>query len=159
MSGREQLRRMAVTRLLVTVAFLALVASGGASLSVGSEIALGPTCAYTGKGRLLGCLDDAFDCQNLFDSRRGGRWFMTEWYAPKDPPPPPEAAAERIGPGTWRVLAWPSRRILGVAVATNAARTRWRITDRGGDFAARARGPGGPQMGMVILHWGKDAFC
>jgi hypothetical protein len=84
---------------------------------------------------------------------------MTMEYAPKDPTPPPSVAAGWVGPGRWRIMSWPSKRVIGAAVATNSARSRWRITNRAGNFVANARGPKGQKMAMLLLHFGSDDFC
>ena len=116
-------------------------------------------CAYSTSGRFLGCLQSAYDCQNLFDSRRGRWLFIHEDIAPKElNTPPPRVAAEQEGTGTWRVVAWPSRRLLGRTIATNSRRTRWKITDKRG-IVARAEGSDGPLVAMVLLRWGSDVFC
>jgi hypothetical protein len=116
-------------------------------------------CAYSTHGKLLGCLPSAFSCRNLFDLRRG-RWvFITEEYAPKELNTPPTVAAKHVRPGLWRIVAWPSRRFRGRAISTNAEKTRWRITNRQGDYVYAAEGADGALVAMLMLTWGRDAFC
>jgi hypothetical protein len=109
------------------------------------------TCAFARSGRRLGCVSDASN-ENILFSRQG-RWvFLHNAYAPKEIElPAPEAAAERLRPGVWRVVEWPSRRVLGLAVAINAEKTRWRITNRSRRLIATGRGPDGPRIGMLVL--------
>ena len=149
---------MSLTR-LIAIAFFGLVVIGSLATAALADGVRADTCGFTAKGRLIGCLDDAGDCSLIVSWRRGSRWFMTQEFAPKDPTPPPSVAAESIRPGRWGVMAWPSRRVIGAVVATNAARSRWKITDRAGVPVATARGPGGPQMGMLLLHFSRDVFC
>ena len=109
------------------------------------------TCAFTRSGRRLGCVSDAFNENRMF-SRQGSWVFLHNAYAPKEIElPPPYAAAERLRAGVWRVVEWPSRRLLGRTVATNAEKTRWRMTNRSGRLIATGRGPGGPRIGMLVL--------
>ena len=150
---------MALGGRLISIVVLALVVSGSTTTVVPADGAQADTCGFTAKGRLIGCLEDAGDCSLISSWRRGSRWFMTQEFAPKDPMPPPSVAAGWVGPGKWRIMSWPSKRMIGVAAATNSARSRWRITNRASAFVATARGPGGPQMGMLLLHFRWDVFC
>ena len=149
---------MALKRRLIFIPVFAVVVVVSATVAR-AEGVQADTCGFSAKGRLIGCLDDAADCSLIVYWRRQSRWFMTQESAPKDPTPPASVAAELIRPGRWKVTTWPSRRVIGAVVATNAARSRWRITNRAGTRVATARGPGGPQMGMLLLHFSRDVFC
>ena len=62
-------------------------------------------------------------------------------------------------PGVWSIVRWFNRRPVGQVVATNGAKTRWRITNTRGKFLATARGPEGANIGMVILYYDTGVFC
>ena len=160
MSGRENPGGVPdILRATALVAVLSCVLAASFA-STPASAAESDTCAFAGNGRRVGCLGDAADCQLLHYFRKGARWFLWEETGPKDlEVPPPHAAAERMQPGSWRIVAWPSRKVEGSAVALDHARTRWKVTDRRGRFVASVRGSRGPQLAMVLLHWGSDVFC
>ena len=145
---------------LMASSLVAAGALGSNGIAANTGSAVGDTCAFTGKGRLIGCLDDASDCALIDYWRKGAGWFATQEIGPKEIElPPPVVAAELIRPGVWRVVNWRSKRVIGAVAATNKAKTRWRITDKRRAFIAMARGPGGPPMAAVLLYFGTDDFC
>ena len=154
---------MAVVRRAVfrrgTVVVLLCVACIGTS-GVGTA-APSSTCAVTPKGRDIGCLESLWDCDAFIWWREGSRWYLTRDVAEKDLElrPPATVMAVRLGRGRWRILDLPSKRVLGAAVATNPAASRWRITNRAGALVARAGGPEGPPMAMILLTYGARVFC
>ncbi len=118
------------------------------------------TCAYTTAVKRIGCVPSAYDCDNGFVTRSGSTLFFHEQYAPKDiEPAEADTAAERVRPGVWRILDWPSRELIGRARATNAAKNRWQISNSRGRLVATARGFQGPQIAIVLLSRGADYFC
>lgn len=119
------------------------------------------TCAYTTAGKRIGCVPGAYNCNNGFVTRSGSTLFFHEQYAPKDvESAEADTAAERVRPGLWSIVdLLPRREFIGRASATNAAKTRWRITNAHGRPVATARGLQGPQIAMVLLSRGADYFC
>ena len=55
------------------------------------------TCLYAPSGKRIGCVPDAYSCGNIYVSRAGERWLLTEDHAEKDLDfGSPEVAAERV---------------------------------------------------------------
>lgn len=141
----------------VALALLALMmlvgsASAKADRVMGSGVgSQSDTCAHKPSGRLLGCLSDVYS-ENLSVATRG-RWiFLHDSYGPKElDVPPADTAGERLRPGEWRIMRWPSRRFVGRAVASNSAKTRWRVINSSGKLVATARGSEGHKLALVIL--------
>ena len=112
------------------------------------------TCAFSPAGRKVGCLGDTtyYDC-NL-DIGGNSRWLFAQegftGYA--------DANAQRLQPGVWRIREWPSRKVIGRAIATNSTQTRWKIRDRRGSLVATVQGKQGPQLAMVLLYWGTECL-
>jgi hypothetical protein len=156
---------MVTRQRLLGVFATALAVAGGVSTAALAESTQAPdTCAFTSKGRKIGCLGDAVDCSLVTYWRKGDMWFMAEEIGPKDIElPEAEVGAQRIAAGKWRVIDLPlsksRKRVVGSVVATNRAKTRWRITDNHGEFVATGHGPRGPLIAMVLLHFGSDVFC
>jgi hypothetical protein len=148
---------LAVTVLALTSTGVAVVSAEGASDSALDSEAV--TCAYRPGGRLLGCLSDVYG-EDLSVDVRGRTILLHGSYGPKElDRPPADTAGERVRPGVWRIVNLAgTKRVIGQAVATNTAKSRWRITNARGKLIAMARGPDGPKLAMVILSRGTDFF-
>ena len=147
-------------RITACVAALCLGLAGlaGAATCTPSSVASAAigenACAFSKSGRRLGCLSNASACLNLTYWTEG-RWI----YAHEGHGPEPHVGAKRLSAGVWRVVDWPERTELGLVVAANAKYTRWNIKNKRGALVATARGRDGPLMGLVLLLWGRSAFC
>jgi hypothetical protein len=145
--------------LVVGLAFLAGVAvptSGGGAHG-------GAACAYDPTGRKLGCLGDTTYSWCAITIYGNKRWLFAH-----EGNPPPDVNAQRLQPGVWRIREWPSREVIGQAVATDSKQTRWKLTNSRGRLVATTRGGpdggrwpwnSGPAIALVLIGgWGADCL-
>ena len=143
--------------LVASIAATLAASAGAASQTPSTRVGVGTlgsaqTCAFSKTGRKLGCLALGSDCNIAV-------WGNDRWlFAQEGFTGTADANAQRRRTGVWRIRDWPSRDVIGRAVATNAKQTRWKITNARGALVATARGPEGSAVAMVILGWGADCL-
>ncbi len=145
------------------LAGLALLAGVVALSSTGGTQREAPVCAFGPTGRKLGCLGETTYSWCGITIYGNKRWLFAY-----EGNPPPDVNAQRFQPGIWRIRDWPSRKVIGHAVATNSKQTRWKLTNSRGRLVATTRGGpngdrwpwlSGPAIALVLIGgWPADCL-